>query len=76
MEHKRTDCVIVFLRQLRHQICERLVLLRQVFNACSLDKLVVQVVRHQRVGQRPEVGLQNGGDTTDVVEAIVIPQVE
>ena len=50
MEHERTRSVVMLSWQLRNRLGEHRALRRWILHACSIDELLVEVERQQRVG--------------------------
>ena len=66
----------MFRGELRNQVSILSALCGGFPSGRSVHKLVVQGVRHERVRQRSEIRLEDGGDAADVVELVLVPKVE
>ena len=76
MEHHRSQGVVVFRRQLLHQVSHHGRFRSGILHAGSRDELLMQFKRQEWIWQRPEICLKNWGDTADVIETIGVTQVE
>lgn len=76
MDHQLAKSIVVFVRQVIHQVRECLILQRLIFDDNARDELVVQVKGEERDGQGAEVILEHRCDAADVVEPIGVKKIE